>query len=128
GRSQRVPLGCIHWSGWFRDPDELDMFFRVFAHDPLAQLLMPERFMTDSIAKPINRRGPFAGFAATLIAALFTIQCSSSGSPTAATNGRSEVASVTLNTSTLAAGSTTQGTVALAAAAPAGGANVALTS
>jgi len=128
GKVTTCVLGCIHWSGWFRDRDERDIFFRVFAHDALAQLLMPEPFMTDSFAKPINRRRPFAGFAATLIAALFTIQCSSSGSPTAATNGRSEVASVTLNTSTLAAGSTTQGTVALAAAAPAGGANVALTS
>ena len=84
--------------------------------------------MTTSIANAINRRRPFAAFVATLITALSTIQCSSSGSPTAPTNGGSAVASVTLNTSTLAAGSTTQATVTLAAAAPASGANVVLTS
>ena len=84
--------------------------------------------MTDFPASAINRRRPYAAFTATLIAALFTVQCSSSGSPTAATNGRSDVASVTLNTSSLAAGSTAQGTVTLAAAAPASGATVTLTS
>jgi hypothetical protein len=65
---------------------------------------------------------------ATVVAALTTIQCSSSNSPTTPTNGGATVAGVTLNASTVVAGSTTQGTVTLAAAAPAGGANVALAS
>src|SRR5258708_28684320 len=65
---------------------------------------------------------------AIFVAALTTIQCSSSNSPTTPTNGGATVASVTLNASTVVAGSTTQGTVTLAAAAPAGGANVALAS
>ena len=82
--------------------------------------------MTDSLSNVISRRTPFAAFAATLVAAALTIQCSSSGSPTGATNG--SIASVTLDTSTLAAGSTTQGTVTLTSGAPAGGATVALAS
>jgi len=84
--------------------------------------------MTRFLVNAINRGKPFAAFVAILLAALSAIHCSGSGSPTAATGGGSAVASVTLNTSTLAPGSTTQATVTLAAAAPATGANVALTS
>jgi len=102
--------------------------FAFVRTNALAQLLIPEPFMTISTANAINRRKPSATMVATLVAALSTIQCSSSGSPSAPTTGGSAVVSVTLNTSTLAAGSTTQGTVTLAAAAPASGANVALTS
>jgi hypothetical protein len=102
---------------------------------PLAQLLMPEPLMTcplrpsaEEIAKVIDRVMSFATIVAVVVAALATTQCSSSGSPTTPTNGGATIASVTLNASTLIVGSTAQGTVTLAAAAPAGGANVALAS
>jgi len=82
--------------------------------------------MRTSLAKALPRSRSLTMLAATLAVALFTIQCSGSGSPSTPTNGA--VASVTLAASTLAAGSTTQGTVTLTAPAPAGGANVALAS
>ena len=70
----------------------------------------------------------FTTIVGTVIAALATIQCSGSGSPATPTNGGITIASVALNASSVAAGSTIQGTVNLAAAAPAGGAIVALVS
>jgi hypothetical protein len=63
------------------------------------------------------------------IAALAAMHCSSSNTtPTAPTDGGTAIASVALNATTAAAGTTLQGTVTLAAAAPAAGANVTLTS
>ena len=70
----------------------------------------------------------FAYVVATVVAAIATIQCSGSGSPATPTAGGVAIASVTLDASTVVAGSTTQGTVTLAAAAPPGGASVALAS
>src|SRR5215467_5253320 len=70
----------------------------------------------------------FAYVVATVVAAIATIQCSGSGSPATPTAGGVAIASVTLDASTVVAGSTAQGTVTLAAAAPAGGASIALAS
>jgi len=118
------PFRYPQWSGWFPDHGIRSVLLHAPAPETLAQLLMPEPFMRTALAHAINRGARLASFAATLVLAFLTIQCSGSGSPAAP----GTVASVTLAASTLAAGATTQGTVTLAAAAPAGGANVALAS
>src|SRR5262245_13556405 len=82
----------------------------------------------DEATGVMDRTTSFAILVATLVAALAATQCSGSGSPTTPTNGGVTVASVTLDASTVVAGSTAQGTVTLAAAAPAGGASIALAS
>jgi len=73
----------------------------------------------------VCRRAAYVG---TIVAAVAAIHCSGSASPATPSNSGGTITSVTLNTSTIVAGSTTQGSVTLAAAAAAGGANVALTS
>jgi hypothetical protein len=74
----------------------------------------------------IDRAGLQRRIVAICVVALAAIGCSGSGSPTTPTNATG--INVTLSASTLAAGSTTQGTVTLAAMAPAGGATVTLSS
>jgi hypothetical protein len=64
---------------------------------------------------------------ATLVLALTTMHCSSSSSPTTPSTGTG-VASVTLASASLVAGTTTSAVVTLTSAAPAGGTTVALSS
>jgi hypothetical protein len=79
----------------------------------------------------VNRRGtPFAMLAATVVAALAMIHCSSSGSPTppaTSTPAAVTLASISLSTSSVVGGKSVTGTAFLSAIAPAGGAAVSLT-
>ena len=75
----------------------------------------------------INRHAtPFFALAATVVAAIAMIRCGGPSSPTAP--GTTAVSSVTLNATTIAAGSSGQGTVSLTAAASTGGASISLSS
>ena len=75
----------------------------------------------------INRHAtPFFALATTVVAAVAMIRCGGSSSPTAP--GATAVSSVTLNATTIAAGSSGQGTVSLTAAASTGGASISLSS
>jgi hypothetical protein len=99
----------------------------------VALLLNPERSMKLSndaqSAPPLKHRAtPFVTLAATVIAAVAMIQCGGSGSTTAPTTTMPTVSGVTLNATSVAAGSTGQGTVSLTAAASTGGANISLSS
>jgi hypothetical protein len=77
----------------------------------------------------INRRAtPFVTLAITVVATIATIQCGGSGSPTGPATGSPAVSSVTLNPTSVAAGSSGQGTVSLTAAASTGGASLSLSS
>ena len=76
----------------------------------------------------INRRAtPFVTLAATVVAAVAMIRCGGSSSPTVPTT-LAVLSSVTLNATSIAAGSSGQGTVSLTAAAPTGGASISLSS
>src|ERR1017187_4266233 len=77
-----------------------------------------------------NRRAtPLTMLAATILAALATIHCGSSGSPTQPANPTlATTFGVALNSTVMAAGNTVQGTVSLAAPALTGGASISLSS
>lgn len=75
----------------------------------------------------INRRAaPFVTLATAVVAAVAMIHCGGSTSPTVPTT--LAVSGVTLITTSIAAGSSGQGTVSLTAAAPTGGASISLSS
>jgi hypothetical protein len=77
----------------------------------------------------INRRATrFVTCATTVVAAIAMVQCGGSGSPGGPTSATPTVSAVTLNATSVAAGSSAQGTVSLTAAAPTGGANISLSS
>ena len=77
----------------------------------------------------INRRAtPFVTLAITVVATIATIQCGGPSSPTGPATASPAVSSVTLNPTSIAAGSSGQGTVSLTAAASTGGASLSLSS
>jgi hypothetical protein len=77
----------------------------------------------------INRRAtPFVTFATAAVATVAMIQCGGSDSSTGPTTTTLAVSSVALSATSLAAGSSGQGTLSLTAAAPTAGANISLSS
>jgi len=78
---------------------------------------------------PHHRRAtPSVAFAITIVAAIALVHCGGSMSPSGPTSALPAVSAVTLNTTSVAAGTSAQGTVTLTAPAPAGGAAISLSS
>jgi hypothetical protein len=77
----------------------------------------------------INRTAtPFVTFVITVVATVALIQCSRSRSPSSPTTNNPDISNVTLNATSVTAGSSAQGTVSLTAVAAAGGASISLSS
>jgi hypothetical protein len=78
--------------------------------------------------RPYRRATALIMLAATMVAAVAMIQCGGSSSPTEPTTMTPAVSGVALNTTSVAVGSSGQGTISLTAAASTGGANISLSS
>lgn len=76
----------------------------------------------------INRHATFGSLAATVLATIAMIQCGGSSTPSTPSTTNPTVSSVALNATSVAAGTSSQGTVSLTAPATAGGMSVSLSS